>query len=665
MTRLVHFFSKSASASPVDIYVGGERHAALEAALLRFDGVRVALYDSPAPEATVGIFVLAADPSSWPNTDLDAFFALRERSAAVTIMPLFREPATGDNDARVQRVRALVSETLEPVDVAARVAVRWARATAGPLPARAAILRAQLARARKASPAMVDVLARMALLHLASDEDDQALAHVRSALTMVNTASFANNGTPVERGRALYELGSVILELGDAQTARDVLRGSVAAFDQPTMSQSEAYAELARACRQLSDKRGVIEAMTRAVEMRSGTLGEGDTAELAIDLLNLANAHGDVREFHEQKRLLERALAAQERAFGIDGRSPIAITLTSLATVEGNLGNAPRQRALLERAVALFEKFIATGAPMNNVYMAVALINLAEASSDAPQLAIRHLERALALIDSSGGDAQERQACFAAFELLAELHVGTDALADVLNRQLAATEEMCTNNDDLINALLALSKAALRMRLPERQRALLERALALQPTVEAKSNVLVNLAIAYCELGDAAEMKRLLLEALALHDVAGKGETMEVAVVLVNLANAHGLLGDDVTRRDMLKRALAILEPACGPTSPEVASALVNLGWVTVTLGDVAAGLAHLHRALAIKEGAFGVDSAELCNVLKTMSDTYGREGNATQQRTHLTRALDIARRRLGAQHPSTLMYAALVSGLA
>jgi len=69
--------------------MGGERHEALEAALLRFDGVRVALYTSPAPEATVGVFVLSADPSSWPMAELDAFLALRERNAALTIMPLF------------------------------------------------------------------------------------------------------------------------------------------------------------------------------------------------------------------------------------------------------------------------------------------------------------------------------------------------------------------------------------------------------------------------------------------------------------------------------------------------------------------------------------------------------------------------------------------------
>jgi len=567
-------------------------------------------------------------------------------------------------------VRALMTETLEPADVAARVAVRMARATAGPLLSRAAILSAQLARASKASPARVDVLARLALLHLANDEIDKALARVQSALAIVHAASFAHSGTPLERGRALYELGSVILELGDAQTARDVLHAAAEAFDQPAMSQSEAYAELAKACRLLNDERGVVNAMTRAVELRSGALGEGDSAELAIDLLNLANAHGNVREFHEQKRLLERALAAQERAFGIDGRSPIAITLTSLAAAEGNLGNASHQRALLERAVALFEKFIAAD-PHNTFYMAVALINLAQASADAPQLATSLLERALVFVDNSGGgNKQDRQARFAAFQQLAELHVGTGdvaALADVLARQLAATEEMYSGGDyhDLVDALLVLAKAALRMGMPMRQRALLERALALQPTVEAKASLLMNLAIAHCELGDFVEMKRLLLEALALHDVAGRGETVEVAAVLVNLANANGLLGDDVVRRDLLERALAILEPALGPTSPDVATALLNLGWVTVTLGDVTAGLALLQRALAIKESVFGDDGAELCNVLKTLSDTYGREGNATQQRAHLMRALDIARRKMGAQHPSTQLYAALVGGLA
>jgi tetratricopeptide (TPR) repeat protein len=76
---------------------------------------------------------------------------------------------------------------------------------------------------------------------------------------------------------------------------------------------------------------------------------------VAITLANLDSAHGDLGDPAKQKELLERALAIQEREYGLEHPN-VAATLTKLATAHGALGDPDKQKELLERALAIDER---------------------------------------------------------------------------------------------------------------------------------------------------------------------------------------------------------------------------------------------------------------------------------------------------------------------
>ena len=73
------------------------------------------------------------------------------------------------------------------------------------------------------------------------------------------------------------------------------------------------------------------------------------------------------------------------------------------------------------------------------------------------------------------------------------------------------------------------------------------------------SLTLNNLANTVGALGDLAEKKRLLEQALAIKIAHyGTEEHIDVAATLTNLANAVGTLGDRVEEKKLIERALAI-----------------------------------------------------------------------------------------------------------
>ena len=56
----------------------------------------------------------------------------------------------------------------------------------------------------------------------------------------------------------------------------------------------------------------------------------------------------------KKRDVLERALAINERAYGRD-HAQVAITLVQLGIAYGNLGDHAKKRDVLERALAIFE----------------------------------------------------------------------------------------------------------------------------------------------------------------------------------------------------------------------------------------------------------------------------------------------------------------------
>ncbi len=73
---------------------------------------------------------------------------------------------------------------------------------------------------------------------------------------------------------------------------------------------------------------------------------------MAPTLTNLGNAYGSLGDTQKKRDLLERALAIEERHYGLDHPN-VAIILTNLGNAYGSLGDTQKSRDLLERALAI------------------------------------------------------------------------------------------------------------------------------------------------------------------------------------------------------------------------------------------------------------------------------------------------------------------------
>ena len=86
------------------------------------------------------------------------------------------------------------------------------------------------------------------------------------------------------------------------------------------------------------------ELLERALKIAEAYFGE-DHFEVAITLMNLGNAYGDLGDAAKQRELLERALKIKEAYFGKDHKE-VAITLTNLGNAYGDLGDAAKRSSL-------------------------------------------------------------------------------------------------------------------------------------------------------------------------------------------------------------------------------------------------------------------------------------------------------------------------------
>jgi tetratricopeptide (TPR) repeat protein len=165
------------------------------------------------------------------------------------------------------------------------------------------------------------------------------------------------------------------------------------------------------------------------------------------------------------------------------------------------------------------------------------------------------------------------------------------------------------------------------------------------------AQALDHLAIAYGDLGDPQEQKRLLQCALRIKEHNYGIEHVEVACTLNNLANAYGALGDPQEKKRLLQRALVIQERYYGPEHVEVASTLNNLANAYAALGDPQEQKRLLQRALEIKERHYGPEHGQVASTLNNLANAYGALGDPQEKKRLLQRALEIQERYYGPEH--------------
>ena len=338
-----------------------------------------------------------------------------------------------------------------------------------------------------------------------------------------------------------------------------------------------------------------------------------DHVKVAITLMNLGNAYGDLGDYEKKKALLERALQIQESHYGQDHVN-VAITLTNLGVALGDLGDYENQKALLERALTIDEAHYGK----DHVEVAKTLNNLGTAYG-------------------SLGDYEQQKALLERALIIKESHYDPDHV------EVAIT-------------LTNLGKATGDLGDYENQKTLLERALTIEEAHYGQDHMsvaitLTNLGNAYGDLGDYGHQKALLERALIIFEAHYGQDHVEVAITLNNLGTAYGDLGDYEKKKALLERALPILEAHYGQDHVLVAITLASLGKVYGDLGDYEQSKVAFLRALPIKEAHYGKDHVSVVITLANLGKVYGDLSDYEQQKALLLRALPIFEAYYGKDH--------------
>jgi len=174
---------------------------------------------------------------------------------------------------------------------------------------------------------------------------------------------------------------------------------------------------------------------------------------------------------------------------------------------------------------------------------------------------------------------------------------------------------------------------------------------ALGPDHPVKAEVLYNLALLYCSIGDDAKAEPLYQRALKIYEKA-LGNHPVTARVLNNLALLYRSMGDDAKAKPLFQRALKIVEEALGPDHPVTATALNNLALLYQSMGDYAKAEPLHQRALKIDEKALGPDHPDTAAALDGLATLYDSMGDYAKAEPLYQRVLKIREEALGPDHP-------------
>ena len=324
-------------------------------------------------------------------------------------------------------------------------------------------------------------------------------------------------------------------------------------------------------------------------------------------LLDRAGAYLQVHaRLTDARRLLERALAIDEAAYGPD-HPDVAVRLNNLATIRKDLGQPEEARSLQERALAITEAAYGPDHPD----VAVRQSNLALILQDLgqPEEARSLQERALAITEAAYGPDHPDVAITLNNLALILQDLGQPEEAKRLQERALAINEGAYGPDHPAVAITLNSLASILRDLgePETARPLLERALAIDETVfgpdhPGTATDLNVLALILRDLGEPETARPLLERALAINEGAYGPDHPAVAITLNSLASILQDLGEPETARPLLERALAITEVTLGPDHPTIAITLTNLASILQDLGELETARPLLERALAITE---------------------------------------------------------------
>ena len=336
-------------------------------------------------------------------------------------------------------------------------------------------------------------------------------------------------------------------------------------------------------------------------------------------------------KFSEAVPLAQRALAAQEKALGLDHPN-VALLLNSLANLYMGQGRYADAEPLYKRALAIYEKALGSANP-NPATVLNGLAQIYQYQgryADAEPL----YKRSLAIYEKAFGP----ESAYVAVSInnLAELYTDQGRYADaepLIKRSLAIREKTFgPAHREVAPALNSLALLYERQGRYAEAEPLVKRSLAIRerelgpdhPDVAASLN---NLAGIYDDLGRYAEAEPIHKRALAIWEKAFGPDHPNVAASLNNLADHYRAQGRYADTEPLLKRSLAIHEKTLGPDHPDVALSLNNLAWLYAYQHRYADAEPLYKRAAAIAEKALGPDHPNVAHSLNDLAAVYSNQG--------------------------------------
>lgn len=414
---------------------------------------------------------------------------------------------------------------------------------------------------------------------------------------------------------------------------------------------ADTYIALGRIQDELSDPKGAIEHLERALECNR--LYNADLpAEKAFIYNNMATVYSGMNEYEKAKQLLNEAFAIRKAVFGTD--SPEAAqSLSNLASVHVALEQYTKAEEYYEQCLIIYENYYGR----SHGAVARLLVNMATLKEKQGDLKgeIDLLKRAEAMnMRLTGAKSPD---LYTVYFNLAVAYSGMAQHEDAfesLNKAQAIAEGFY-GKDAYQMADIYNMRGNLKHQAGQSYEAFpfYERAITIYRSVYGSRHTRLadsynNIGLTYLALNEHSKARRYLEESIKMYQELLGTANRETVSTRMNLGNVE-------IARSNYQGAIAIFEESLqrgletfDSQHPFIATLYQNLGVAyTLSSRDTDALEAH-HKCLHIRRTLFGGTSLEVAKILNNLSAIYLKIAELHQAKSHIAEALKIYRGSIG-----------------
>ena len=351
----------------------------------------------------------------------------------------------------------------------------------------------------------------------------------------------------------------------------------------------------------------------KALEIKKSYFGS-ESAEVAVELNNLAMVYSSLGDYVMAEPLFERALEICQKIFGPED--------TIVAQNLCNLGDHYRERAEYSKAESLLKRALEI---YNNV-------------PRAKDLGKAWTLNNLGLLYRDLGDYSKA---------VTLLHMSLDFLENTIETENPHIAKILNSLAEIYCVLGEYSKAESFF---NRALFIWEKKLGqIHPDVARGKN---NLGELYSILGNFSKAESFLINALATWKKTIGPDHPDVARCLNNLAGIYMSFGEYYEAESHYLLALSILEKTLGPVHPDVARGLNNLAALYRNLGEYSKAEVLFQKAFSILEESLGSEHPDVARNMSSLAEFNLALGNYRKAEVLFQKVIFILEKALGRYHP-------------